>query len=62
MERETEYYHAKSRGWGVAALVVGLAVACAVSAAWIHTSTYMHPTHPLRPSCGLKAETEAAPH
>ena len=59
MERETQYHHAASRGWGVAALVVGLAIACAVGAAWIHTSTYMHPTHPLRPSGGLK---EAAPH
>jgi hypothetical protein len=33
-----------NEGWGIAALVVGLAVACAASAWWIHTSTYHHPT------------------
>ena len=33
-----------NEGWGVAALVVGLAVACAASAWWIHASTYYHPT------------------
>ena len=62
MERETEYYHAKSRGWGVAALVVALAVACAAGAAWIHFTTYMHPTHPLNPSGGAHVEAPAAPH
>ena len=62
MERETLYHRETSRGWGVAALVVGLAVACAVGAAWIHASTYMHPTHPLNPSGGAKAEAVAAPH
>jgi len=62
MEGETEYHRATPRGWGVAALIVGLAVASAVGAAWIHTSTYVHPTHPLRPSGGLKAEADATPH
>ena len=62
MERETEYYRNESRGWGVAALVVALAVACAVGAALIHTRTYMHPTHPLNPSGGAQAGAEAAPH
>ncbi len=62
MEGEPQYYHAKSRGWGVAALVVALAVACAVGAAWIHTTTYMHPTHPLRPSGGAHAVDPIAPH
>jgi hypothetical protein len=62
MEQQTQYYHATSRGWGVAAFIVALAVACVVGAAWIHTSTYMHPTHPLRPAGGLKPDAEAAPH
>jgi hypothetical protein len=44
MER-TEYRPA-SRGWGVAALICALAVACVAGAAWIHSRTYMHPTHP----------------
>lgn len=59
MEQQAEYYHEKSRGWGVAALIVGLAVACAVGAAWIHTTTYMHPTHPLRPPGGAAAGSQA---
>ena len=62
MEIETPYYRNESRGWGVAALVVALAVACAIGAAWIHTSTYMHPTHPLNPSGGAHVGAEAAPH
>ena len=33
-----------NEGWGIAALVVALAVACAVGAWWIHASTYHHPT------------------
>lgn len=59
MERETQYYHAESRGWGVATFVVALAIACAAGAAWIHISTYVHPTHPLNPSGGVKAEAAA---
>lgn len=62
MERETQYYHAKSRGWGVAAFVTVLAIVCAVGAAWIHEATYMHPTHPLNPSGGAHAEDPIAPH
>ena len=33
-----------NEGWGIAALVVGLALACIASAWWIHASTYHHPT------------------
>ena len=63
MERETQYYHAKSRGWGVAGLVVALAVACAVGAGYIHYTTYMHPTHPLRPAGGSHlADDVIQPH
>lgn len=62
MERETEYFRNESRGWGVAALVTALAVACAVGAAWIHYSTYIHPTHPLNPSGGVHADAPATPH
>ena len=62
MERETQYYQGESRGWGVAALTVALAVACAIGAAWIHMSTYVHPTHPLNPSGGVHAEPGAAAH
>ena len=62
MERQAEYYQEKSRGWGVAAFIVGLAVACAVGAAWIHNTTYMHPTHPLRPPGGVAAGSQPAGH
>ena len=33
-----------NEGWGVAGLVVALAVACVVGAWWLHSSTYHHPT------------------
>ena len=66
MEREIEYYRGESRGWGVAALVVALAVVCAVGAGWIHMKTYMHPTHPLNPNGGVHVEPArgdvAGPH
>jgi hypothetical protein len=53
MERNTDY-RAEPRGWGVAALICALAIACAVGAGIIHERTYMHPTHPLAgvPSAG----------
>jgi hypothetical protein len=35
------------RGWGVAAFICALAIACAVTAGYIHQRTYVHPTHPL---------------
>ena len=35
------------RGWGVAAFICALAIACAVGAGYIHNKTYVHPTHPL---------------
>jgi hypothetical protein len=31
-------------GWGIAAFILGLALACAVAATWIHKETYKHPT------------------
>jgi hypothetical protein len=61
MERQPEYHQPKSRGWGVAAFIVALAVACAVGAAYIHTTTYVHPTHPLNPVGGAQA-APTAPH
>jgi hypothetical protein len=45
MERTTDD-RAEPRGWGVAALICALALACALTAAWIHNRTYLHPTHP----------------
>ena len=33
-----------NEGWGYAAIICALAVACAVSAWWIHERTYHHPT------------------
>jgi hypothetical protein len=33
-----------NEGWGIAGLVVALAVACVVGAWWLHTSSYRHPT------------------
>ena len=35
-----------SQGWGIASLVVGLAVACAVGAWWYHNQTYHDPRDP----------------
>jgi hypothetical protein len=62
MERQPEYFLPRSRGWGVAAFIVVLAIACAASAAYIHTSTYVHPTHPLNPPGGTHEATGVAPH
>jgi hypothetical protein len=59
MEQHTEYYQPKSRGWGVAAFIVALAVACAAGAAYIHTTTYVHPTHPLRQAGGAEPGPQA---
>lgn len=33
-------------GWGVAALIVGLAIACIITATYIHHKTYKQPTDP----------------
>jgi len=62
MERQPEYFQPKSRGWGVAAFIVALAIACAVGAAYIHASTYVHPTDPLNPSGGIHTGAEPNPH
>ena len=35
-----------SQGWGVAALVIALAIAVNVWATWIHNNTYRNPLHP----------------
>lgn len=35
-----------NEGWGIAALVIGLAVACIALATVIHQRTYRHPTDP----------------
>ncbi len=34
----------KQEGWGVAAFIVGLAVVTALTAGYIHKTTYKHPT------------------
>jgi hypothetical protein len=44
---------AQPRGWGVAAFIVALAVACAVGAYAIHVKTYCDPRHP---ECVIRAE------
>jgi hypothetical protein len=33
-----------------------------MGAAYIHTSTYVHPTDPLNPSGGTRTGAEPAPH
>lgn len=33
-------------GWGIAALIVGLAVVCIITATYIHNKTYKPPTDP----------------
>jgi hypothetical protein len=42
-------------GWGVAALVFLLALACAVGAGIIHKRTYKHPTDPTTGSVNGRA-------
>lgn len=36
-----------AKGWGVAAFVVLLVLACIAGAAWIHNATYCDPRHPM---------------
>lgn len=49
-------------GWGIAGLVVLLALACAVGAGVIHKRTYKHPTDPTAGSVNRSAAGhEAAP-
>ena len=38
------YVPFKQEGWGVALLIVLLAVVCAGTATYIHKKTYLHPT------------------
>lgn len=33
-------------GWGIAAIVIAIAIACIVTATYIHKQTYRHPTDP----------------
>ena len=46
MDRSPET-RVEPRGWGIAAFICALAIACAVGAGYIHKRTYMDPTHPL---------------
>ena len=46
MNRTTEA-RTEPRGWGIAAFICALAIACAVGAGYIHNRTYIDPTHPL---------------
>jgi len=32
-----------NQGWGAAALIIGLAIACIITATVIHKRTYLHP-------------------
>jgi hypothetical protein len=50
----------KREGWGIAAFVCGLAVATALTAAYIHSRTYKHPTDVRMRAAGTTIET--APH
>ena len=38
-----------NQGWGIALLVIALAVALWIMAWWIHRETYQHPIDPLMP-------------
>jgi hypothetical protein len=42
-------------GWGFAAMIIGLAVACIVFATYVHQKTYKHPTDPTAKSIGHRA-------
>ena len=56
MAHQPKYVPARTNdGWGVAALVVALAVALIVSVAYIHNRTYKHPTDPTFVSSGDRA-------
>ena len=52
-----------AKGWGVAALIVGLALACVIAAFTIHTRTFRDPTNPMGHSRSANKGTpaEAAP-
>jgi hypothetical protein len=52
-----------AQGWGVAALIVGLALACVFTAFTIHTRTYRDPTNPMGHSRSANngTPTEAGP-
>ena len=50
--------HNNAQGWGIAALVVLLALVCAFSAFTIHKRTYRDPTNPLGES---RTASEGAP-
>ncbi len=52
-----------NEGWGIAAMVVALAVACAVFAFVVHQRTYKHPTDVRWHAAGAKgAPTNNAAH
>ena len=48
VEKHTDRYVPANTnaGWGIAALIVGLAVVCIVTATVIHKKTYKHPSDP----------------
>lgn len=50
-----------NEGWGVAALVVLLAIGCAVGATVIHKRTYKHPTDPTALTVNGKAAVHQTP-
>ena len=51
-----------NQGWGIALLVVLLAVALWVMAWTIHRNTFREPTDPLAPQGGRSAEVAPAEH
>ena len=48
----------KQEGWGIAFLVVMLAVASAAGAAYVHNATYKHPTDVRFHAAGTSASHE----
>lgn len=49
----------KREGWGIAALVCGLAVVTALVAGYVHNRTYRHPTDVRMRAAGTTIETAA---
>lgn len=63
MEHHARYIPAKTNeGWGIAGLVIALAVACAVGAGVVHQKTYKHPTDTSWRAAGSQAPAGPAAH
>lgn len=49
------------KGWGIAALVILLAIVSNLFIFWVHKSTYRHPADPMMRAAGAPAAHAPAP-